>query len=111
MFHYTDADSFKSIASQPIWTFVASQPPGDHPFGAYFTTLSPDTPKLSKRLRIPRAKVELAFEFVDAGDLSPLPGGRGEYVFYSSVDYAVERSRQQYAGRTGDYGFGTRHSG
>jgi len=107
MFHFTDVGSFKSIVSQLIWLFLANQPPGDRPFGAYFTTLAPGTSKLAQRLRIPRAKLEYAFEFLDEDDLLPLPGGRGGYVFYSPGDYAVDRPRQRFAGRTSDYDLGT----
>lgn len=54
LYHYTDRDGYNAIVSQPIWRFVASQPPGDHPFGAYFTDLPPTTKNLANRLRIPR---------------------------------------------------------
>ena len=36
-----------SSASQPDWLFIAHQPPGDHPRGAYFTTLEPSAPNLA----------------------------------------------------------------
>lgn len=94
MYHCTDRDGYNAIKSQPVWRFVASQPPGAHPFGAYFTTLGRDTPNLAQRLRIPRSKVEYFFEFRDVGDLRPLPGGRGQYIFYSPTDYLVDQSRQ-----------------
>jgi hypothetical protein len=98
MYHYTDEDGYKAIKSQVVWRFVASQPPGNHPFGAYFTTLGRNTPNLAQRLRIPRSKVEYVFEFVDVGDLKPLPGGRGQYIFYSPTDYLVDQPRQLYSG-------------
>lgn len=101
MFHYTDRDSYNAISSQRVWCFKASQPPGDHPFGAYFTTLPSDTPNLAKRLRIPRSKLAYFFEFLDIGDLTPLPGGRGEYIFYSPEDYLAEPDRQIAHGATG----------
>jgi hypothetical protein len=83
-----------------IWRFVASQPPGDHPRGAYLTTLGRDTPNLAARLRIPKAKVEYFFEFTNVGDLKPLRGGRGSYIFYSPEDYEVGPSRQLNRGKT-----------
>jgi hypothetical protein len=94
LFHYTDDAGYKAIRSQPAWTFAATQPPGNHPHGAYFTTLPPNTKNLAKRLRIPREKTEFTFCFTDVYDLLPLPGGRGESIFYCEEDYVVEESRQ-----------------
>jgi hypothetical protein len=71
VFHYTDEDGYNAIRSQPIWVFKASQPPGKHPVGAYFTTLGPTTANLAKRLRIPTSKLEYVFCFHGAEDLSP----------------------------------------
>jgi hypothetical protein len=73
---------------------------GDHPFGAYFTTLPRGTRNLAQRLRIPKSKLQYVFEFTDAGDLTPLPGGRGQFIFYSPNVYEVEPSRQGYEGVT-----------
>lgn len=92
--HFTNKDGFDSIRSQPDWTFEASEPPGDHPRGAYFTTLPPATKGLAKRLRIPRRKTAFYFSFIDDGMLLPLRGGRGAYVFYSPTDYVVGPGRQ-----------------
>lgn len=94
MNHFTDVDGYKAISSQTTWHFKASQPPGDHPFGAYFTTLPPDTRNLAARLRIPREKVACVFMFTEAKPLQPLRGGRREYVFYSPTDYDVPRELQ-----------------
>lgn len=94
LIHYTDQVGYNAIHSQVVWRFSASQPPGQHPFGAYFTTLGRDTRNLAQRLRIPRSKVAYYFEFVDVGDLTPLPGGRGQYIFYSAADYDVDPPRQ-----------------
>jgi len=94
LFHYTDSDGYDAIRSQPIWLFKASQPPGNHPIGAYFTTLGPGTPNLAKRLRIPKSKLKYVFSFRSAQDLTPLTGARGRYVFYSDADYRVEPDRQ-----------------
>jgi len=93
-FHYTDDEGYKAIGSLPVWVFRASKPPGDHPKGAYFTTLAPGARKLALRLRIPRAKLAFVFCFRDNEDLIPLRGGRGRFVFYSPTDYAVEEDRQ-----------------
>src|SRR5262245_64916979 len=98
MNHYTDQAGYNAIRSQVVWLFRASQPPGNHPSGAYITTLVRGTPNLAQRLRIPRSKVQFVFEFTDVGDLTPLPGGRGQYVFYSPADYEVDPPRQLYAG-------------
>jgi hypothetical protein len=95
LYHYTDAAGFKAIVSQKEWLFRASRPPGGHPRGAYFTTKSPDTPNLATRLGIPAEKTAHYFSFEDRGDLTPLPGGRGAYVFFSIVDYRVEYQRQR----------------
>jgi hypothetical protein len=102
MSHYTDQAGFNAIRALKPWVFRASQPPGDHPFGAYFTTLAPDTPNLARRLRIPRMKTEFVFTFADVGDLKPLHGGRGEFIFYSPRDYSVDPVER--AGRCGRVG-------
>jgi hypothetical protein len=94
LFHYTDQGAYVAIQSQLVWHFVAAQPPGQHPFGAYFTTLGRTTKNLAKKLRIPKAKVAFFFEFTDIGDLTPLPGGRGQFIFYSPTDYDVDQFRQ-----------------
>jgi hypothetical protein len=103
MLHYTNSDGYKAIGSSPDWLFRAAQPPGDpkaHPVGAYFTDLPENDPMLARKLRIPRAKIHYVFEFVDQGDLRPLPGGRGRNVFYSRVDYEVRREWQLRSGLT-----------
>lgn len=103
LFHYTDEDGYKSIASQLDWVFQASQPPGDHPVGAYFTPLTPDHSHLTSRLRIPRSKTAYVFCFRDAGDMKPLRGGRGKFIVYSSKDYVVPADRQVYHGLRADW--------
>src|SRR6266849_6159819 len=90
MNHFTDRDGYNAISSQPVWVFIAAQPPGSHPFGAYFTTLPLETPNLAQRLRIPKSKLKYIFVFSGDQGLTPLPGGRGEYIFYSGTDYPVE---------------------
>jgi len=100
LFHYTDKKGYNAIRSQPEWCFKASQPPADHPIGAYFTTLAPRTPSLAVRLRIPRRKIDYVFCFQDIGDLTPLAGDRGEYVLYNADDYTVPSDRQVYHGRS-----------
>jgi hypothetical protein len=94
LFHYTDKVGYDAIRSTVVWHFLATQPPGQHPFGAYFTTLGRNTKNLAKRLRIPRGKVAFFFEFTDIGDLTPLPGGRGQFIFYSPADYDVDQPQQ-----------------
>jgi hypothetical protein len=101
MNHFTDKPGYDAISSQPVWCFKASLPPGGHPHGAYFTTLSCAAPNLATRLRIPREKLAFWFQFTDAGDLMPLRGGRGAYIFYSPADYLVSQERRQHQGRTG----------
>jgi len=72
---------------------------GDHPFGAYFTTLPPNTTNLAKKLRIPRRKIEFVFCFQGADGLLQIPGGRGDYVWYSPSDYRVKYDKQHEHGR------------
>jgi hypothetical protein len=102
--HYTDKKGYNAIRATPEWKFKASQPPdpANHPYGAYFTTLPPDTKNLTIRLRIPRTKTEYIFSFVDANDLTPLDGDRGEFIFYSAADYFVVQDRQLYHGKRDD---------
>src|SRR5262245_14271503 len=100
MFHYTDKTGFNGISSQKTWRFLALKPPAEHPIGAYFTTLEPGTRRLAARLRIPATKLEFLFSFNErAGELKPLDGGRGEYIFYSSSDYEVVEENQIFEGR------------
>ena len=98
MLHYTDKPSWNTIRSQVDWTFEAHKPPGLHPAAAYFTTLPPDTRNLANRLRIPTSKIEYVFCFADAGDLIPLPGGRGKYILFFGGNYVVPKDRQQDCG-------------
>ncbi len=100
MNHFTDKAGYTAISSQADWCFKASQPPCSNPRGAYFTTLPPETPNLANRLRIPRAKLAFRFQFTDAGDLTPLRGGRGAYIRHSPGDYVVSAVRQEYHGET-----------
>jgi len=99
MNHFTDKDGYNGIRASSPWHFRASQPPVrlHHPFGAYFTTLPPHTKNLAKRLGIPKRKTEYIFSFDDIGDLTPLDNDRGEWIFYSPVDYDVDRKRQRLA--------------
>jgi len=104
-YHYTDKDGFNGVRSAfPDWLFVASEPPPvGHPFGAYFTNLLPSNKQLAKKLRIPAVKTEYCYEFLDSGDLVPLHGNRGEYIFYSPEDYRVRTERQRYNGLRTDW--------
>ena len=94
MNHFTNRPGYDGIRSQPEWKFLAGRPPADHPQGAYFTTLGPGEKKLAQRLRIPREKVAYYFSFAGEDGLRRLPGGRGEYVFYSRDDFLVSSGRQ-----------------
>ena len=93
--HFTDKAGFDAIRSQVDWLFRASTPPGDHPTGAYFTSLPPGTTKLAKRLGIPRTKTSFFFSFLGEQGLLPLRGGRGAYIFFSPTDYEVVEGRQR----------------
>ena len=105
MFHYTNTRGYSAISSQPIWVFKASRPPGSHPEGAYFTNLPPGTINLGKRIFVRgcRDKLEYLFHFSGDEGLRPLPGGRGEVIFYSPIDYPVGPSRQITRGATRDW--------
>jgi hypothetical protein len=104
LFHYTNDDGYKAIGSQQTWIFKASKPPGEHPKGAYFTTLAPGTKNLAKRLFVRGGadKVQFVFSFSGADGLTPLEGGRGAFILYSSGDYVVEKSRQGPHGPTAE---------
>jgi hypothetical protein len=84
VFHYTNSTGYKAISSQPIWVFKASKPPGGHPVGAYFTNLPPGTKNLAKRLFVRGAADKVGFVFCFSGgdELTPLDGGRGDFIFY-----------------------------
>lgn len=103
MNHFTDSAGWNAIRSQPVWLFKAEQPPGEHPFGAYFTTLGKGEPNLAIKLRIPRKKLAYLFSFQEhePSDLHPLAGGRGKFIFYSPKDYKVEEVRQLTQEETG----------
>lgn len=104
MFHYSNDKGYKAISSQPVWLFKALKPPGDHPKGAYFTTLAPGTKNLAKRLFVRGSadKVTFVFSFSGEDGLKPLDGGRGAFIFYSETDYPVERGRQGSHGPTAE---------
>ena len=104
MFHYTDEKGYKAISSQPTWLFKAFKPAGDRPKGAYFTDLPPGTKNLGKRLFVRGCadKTKFVFRFSGGEDLERLPGGRGDYIFFSKTDYPVEKDRQQEHGKTED---------
>jgi hypothetical protein len=104
MHHYTNKKGYNAIKATHDWRFLASQPSAPtHEFGAYFTNLEPSTPKLARRMRIPREKTLYVFRFADAGDLIPLRGDRGEFVFYSKSDYIVIEDRQTFHGERKDW--------
>jgi hypothetical protein len=99
MYHYTNKAGYNGIRATIDWRFRAAQPLAPaHEFGAYFTTLEPSTRKLARRIRIPRQKTAYVFSFVDVGNLIPLRGDRGEFIFFSRGDYIVKQERQKYQG-------------
>ena len=104
MNHFTDKAGFDSIRSQPTWLFKAEQPRSpNNPVGAYFTTHEPNEPNLSKKIFVPVVKLAFVFKFNPPTQLVPLPGGRGRLkaIFYSAVDYPVDRRHQLETGPTG----------
>jgi hypothetical protein len=98
VYHYTDQSGWNAIRSQVDWTFKASQPPGDRPFGVYFTTLRIDTPLFSKRTRIPVLKQAYVFSFVGREGLDERDEGKRPFVLISTKDYVVARPRHRYSG-------------
>jgi hypothetical protein len=96
--HYTDADGYKAIVSQQAWLFRAAQPPGNRPFGAYFTTLLPDDNKLAAGTRLPTRKRTHVFAFDGSQGLQPVPGGKGRYNLWTDQNYEVTPDRQRYSG-------------
>ena len=95
LYHYTDSTGYNAIRAGPIWRFIAGEPPGDRPVGAYFTPLPPETPKLAKRLGIPRTKLAYVFVFGDEDELRAIDGGRGDWIVYSSMAASLTRSNTQ----------------
>ena len=106
VFHYTNRKGLNGIRSQADWLFRASKPPSEHPYGAYFTNLDPSTPKLHKKLLVPREKRDFVFQFRGVEGLTPAPGvgDRDVWILFSPDDYGVARERQQYSGPTDDWG-------
>lgn len=100
MLHYTDQNGWNSVRSQVDWLFLAQKPPSDHPFGAYFTNLPPDTINLAKKLRLPKRKLEFVFCFSGSTGLIQLAGGRGAFIWYSPINYVVSQLRQHAHGRS-----------
>lgn len=96
LFHDTDDKGYKAISSRAMWLFKASKPPGNHPKGAYFTTLPPGTARLNKRLFVRGCadKTRFVFSFSGGEELPRLRGGRGDHIHYSEEDYPVEEERQ-----------------
>lgn len=96
-YHYTDRKGYNSLRAGVAWTFKIHQPPprdSNHPIGAYFSTLPPWSKRLCQQLKIPKEKTEFVFAFQGGVGLSPLQGGKGDRIYYSEVDYVVEKPRQ-----------------
>jgi hypothetical protein len=100
VFHYTYSSGWNAIRSQPDWTFRATQPPGDRPFGVYFTTLRVDAPLFSKKTRIPVEKQEYVFAFVGTDGLDERDEGKRSFILISPTDYVVLGTRQRYAAKS-----------
>ena len=102
MFHYTDKEGWNAIRCQIAWRFKVSKPKDpERPEGAYFTDLEPSALNLRvlyKKIRVPREKQEYVFWFDGNEGLTQLNDGTGrdKRIFYSPVDYLVERDRQRY---------------
>ena len=47
--HYTNLAGYNGIRAAVVWHVFAAKPPGNRPFGAYFTILPPGTKLLAKR--------------------------------------------------------------
>ena len=98
VYHYTDQSGWNAIRSQVDWLFKASQPPGDRPYGVYFTTLRIDAPKFHKKTRIPVEKQEYVFAFAGNEELEQRDDGKRPYILVSAQDYLVVKDRQRYNG-------------
>lgn len=100
VYHYTGQPGWNAIRSQVDWLFKASQPPGDRPYGVYFTTLRIDAPKFHKKTRIPVEKQEYVFAFTGKEGLEERDDGKRPFVLVSPKDYLVAEDRQQYNGKS-----------
>ncbi|HEX4792853.1 MAG TPA: hypothetical protein VH370_03620 [Humisphaera sp.] len=100
VYHYTDQPGWNAIRAQVDWLFKASQPPGNRPFGVYFTTLRVDAPKFHKKTRIPVDKQEYVFAFTGTEGLEQRDEGRRPFVLLSPTDYLVAKHRQTYNGKS-----------
>jgi hypothetical protein len=60
--------------------------------------LRPDVNRFSARTRIPKAKQAFVFDFDGDDGLEPVDGGKGDYIFWSPIDYVVLKPRQRYHG-------------
>ena len=102
MFHYTDIAGWNAIRAQVTWVFKISQPKDpDRPEGAYFTDIEPSPTNLHvlhKKIRVPREKQAYIFWFTGTDGLTQLNNGTGrdKRIFYSAVDYQVDKERQRY---------------
>jgi hypothetical protein len=100
VYHYTDQPGWNAVRSQKDWTFKASQPPGDRPYGVYFTTLRIDAPKFHKKTRIPVEKQQYVFGFIGKDGLEERDDGKRPYILLSPIDYVVVENRQRYADKS-----------
>jgi hypothetical protein len=102
VFHYTDKDGWNAIRAGDVWRFKMSQPRDpNRPLGVYFTNIEPTKVNLRtlyKRIRVPKAKQEYVFWFLDIDGLTQLNGGHGRdrRIYFSPADYCVNKKRQRY---------------
>lgn len=100
VYHYTGKPAWNAIRLQKDWTFKASQPPGDRPYGVYFTTLRIDAPLFYKKTRIPVEKQEYVFVFVGKDGLEERDDGKRPYILICATDLTVLEHRQRYADKS-----------
>lgn len=77
---------------------------GDHPFGAYFTTLESDEPNLATKLRIPREKLRYVFRFKECEptDLRFRAVARGSSSSHPKITQSKKPGNSAAARRTYD---------
>lgn len=105
VYHYTDKKGYNGISSQKPFLFKASSPIKGHPNGVYVTTKSPEElakiPNGYKKLGLTNEKSSYYFEFeIDASELKPIKGDRGEFIKYIEDDFEISRDSVTSYGET-----------
>ena len=108
VYHYTDLAGFNGIKSgrgrgKGAWWFKAETPRAPHhPPGVYLTTMSPErAKKMAGKLQVSKDKLKYYFVFEIPDDqIKSAPGGRGQYIFYSSGDLDIQKKHQIGCGAT-----------